>query len=238
MQTDTPNWIAKDCVDIGLFTNNLDPMLSFWQSEIGLSFDHMLPVGGGVRQYRHDYERAVFKLNHARDPLQPASEGGYQRLIIGRDDIEIPKDLTDPDGNHVRLVPRGTEGIDHWAIEVAASSLEQFFDHYHGRLGLPRDDVRPDAVRCGRSLIIGITAPEVAEHADGHDMRRMGFRYTTIQVSKVDSIHAIAVGNGADQGAAPQTLGKTARISFLKDACGNWMELSQRASITGSLAPG
>lgn len=238
MQTAPPNWIAKDCLDVGLFTNNLETMLSFWQSEIGLSFDHMLPVGGGVRQYRHDYEGAVLKLNHARDPLQLASAGGYRRLIIGRDDVATPKDLTDPDGNHVQIVPRGTDGIDHWAIEVSASDLEQFVDHYHGHLGLPRDAVRPDAVRCGRSLIVGVVAPETSKQTGGDEMRRLGFRYTTIQVGKVDSVHAAAIRNGADQGAAPQTLGKTARISFLKDACGNWMELSQRASITGSLAPG
>ena len=238
MQNAPPNWIAKDCLDVGLFTNNLEPMLSFWQSEIGLSFDHMLPVGGGVRQYRHDYEGAVLKLNHARDPLQLASAGGYRRLIIGRDDVAMPKDLTDPDGNHVQLLPRGTDGIAHWALEVSASNLEQFFDHYHGQLGLPRDAVRPDAVRCGRSLIVGVVAPETSKQTDGDEMRRLGFRYTTIQVSKVDSVHATAIRNGADQGAPPQTLGKTARISFLKDACGNWMELSQRASITGSLAPG
>lgn len=237
MQTSPPDWIAKDCVDVGLFTNNLDPMLSFWQSQIGLSFDHMLPVGGGVRQYRHDFESAVLKLNHARDPLLPASIGGYQRLIIGRDGVSVPKDLTDPDGNCVRLVPRGWDGIDHWAIEVAAESREQFFEHYHGCLGLPRDASRPDAVRCGKSLIICIEAPEIARQTAGDEMRRSGYRYTTIQVSKVDSVHATSVQNGADQGAAPQTLGETARISFLKDACGNWMELSQRASITGSLAP-
>lgn len=238
MPTTAPEWLAKNCLDVGLFTNNLNPMLSFWDTQVGLKFDHMLPVGGGVRQYRHDYETAVLKLNHARDPLQPASIGGYQRLVIGRDDVAAQNDLIDPDGNLVRLVPRGSDGIDHWAIEVAASSLEQFFDHYHGKLGLPRDAVRPDAVRCGCSLIIGIVTPEIAKQTDGDNMRRMGFRYTTIQVSKVDSVHATAILNGADQGAAPQTLGKTARISFLKDACGNWMELSQRASITGSLAPG
>lgn len=238
MQTAPPDWLAKNCLDVGLFTNNLEPMLAFWQSEVGLAFDHMLPVGGGVRQYRHDYEKAVLKLNHARDSLPPASAGGYRRLIIGRDDVAVPKDLTDPDGNQIQLVPRGTDGIDHWAIEIAVSNLEQFFGHYHGHLGLPRDAFRPDAVRCGSSLIVGVVAPETSKQTDGDEMRRLGFRYTTIQVSKVDSVHARAIANGADQGAPPQTLGQTARISFLKDACGNWMELSQRASITGSLAPG
>jgi lactoylglutathione lyase len=34
---------------------------------------------------------------------------------------------------------------------------------------------------------------------------------------------------------APVTLGTTARISFIRDPDGNWIELSQRASLTGSL---
>ena len=36
---------------------------------------------------------------------------------------------------------------------------------------------------------------------------------------------------------APVTLGTTARISMVRDPDGNWIELSQRASIAGSLDP-
>jgi catechol 2,3-dioxygenase-like lactoylglutathione lyase family enzyme len=230
-----PAWIAKDCLDIGLFTNRLDEMLAFWQEEVGLAYDHMLPLGGGVRQHRHDFETAVLKLNHARMPLAPESPGGYQRLIIGKQDIAETKDLYDPDGNAIRLVPKGHEGVEHWAIELAVASSEAFFNHYETRLGLPRDPVRSDAVRCGRSLIIGTVAPDIADLTDPDEMMRTGFRYTTIQVHKVDPVHSQAVSLGADEGAPPETLGQTARISFLKDANGNWMELSQRASITGSL---
>ncbi|MCR9196072.1 MAG: VOC family protein [Hyphomonas sp.] len=237
MSDQTPSWIAKDCLDVGLFTNQLEDMLTFWQTDVGLPFDHMLPVGGGVRQHRHDFGGAVLKLNHARDPLSPASRGGYLRLIIAKDGQTDIQDLTDPDGNHVRLVPIGQSGVEHWAIEVATASAEAFLTHYHHRLGLPRvpDQV---AVRCGRSLIVGIIAPDIADETDSDEMRRTGFRYTTIQVAKVDSLHAQALEQGATEGAPPRTLGKTARISFLKDGHGNWMELSQRASITGSLDPG
>jgi len=33
----------------------------------------------------------------------------------------------------------------------------------------------------------------------------------------------------------PFNMGKTARISFITDPDGNWIELSQRASLTGPL---
>jgi hypothetical protein len=36
---------------------------------------------------------------------------------------------------------------------------------------------------------------------------------------------------------APLTLGTTARIAMIRDPDGNWIELSQRASIVGSLDP-
>lgn len=233
-----PDWLAKDALDIGLFTNQLEPMLAFWQEEVGLPFDHMLPVAGGVRQYRHDFQGAVLKLNDARDDLAPASKGGYQRLIIAKEGLLAPQDLVDPDGNRVRLVPVGDGGVTHWAIEVATPDAAMFFGFYELALGLPRSSEHPMAVQCGRSLIIGVVAPDIAAQTDAQDMQRLGFRYTTIQVAKVDSVHARVLAAGEAAGAAPRTLGETARISFVKDGSGNWMELSQRASITGSLAPG
>jgi lactoylglutathione lyase len=36
----------------------------------------------------------------------------------------------------------------------------------------------------------------------------------------------------------PTTLGTTARISMVRDPDGNWIELSQRASIVGTLEVG
>ena len=43
------------------------------------------------------------------------------------------------------------------------------------------------------------------------------------------------LAHGGGEATAPVTLGTTARISMVKDPDGNWIELSQRASITGSL---
>lgn len=239
--------LAKDCLDVGLFTNNLAPMLEFWQQEVGLVFDHMLPVGGGVRQHRHDFQGSVFKLNHSREvltrpPEKPPGEG-YLRLSIARPDVTQSQELTDPDGNRVRLVPPGFEGIDQWAIEVACGSAEEFDQFYCVGLGLPRvADSSHCAVNCGRSLIVGCVVPGLAEvplsesQSRSAEMRALGFNYTTIQVQKVDAVHASVLANGGLEGREPTTLGETARISFVRDRRGNWMELSQRASLTGSLS--
>ena len=54
---------------------------------------------------------------------------------------------------------------------------------------------------------------------------------------EVDREHAHVLAHGGREARAPVTLGTTARISMVRDPDGNWIELSQRASLTGSLEP-
>ena len=68
-------------------------------------------------------------------------------------------------------------------------------------------------------------------------MRGLGYRYITVQVWKVDEEHANFLARGGTEASAPRTLGTTARISFIKDPDENWIEVSQRASLTGDLSP-
>ncbi len=62
-----------------------------------------------------------------------------------------------------------------------------------------------------------------------------GFRYITFQVFQCDEEHAHILRHGGREAMKPTTLGTTARISMVRDPDGNWIEISQRASITGSL---
>jgi lactoylglutathione lyase len=43
------------------------------------------------------------------------------------------------------------------------------------------------------------------------------------------------LAGGAREAMAPRTLGTTARVSMVLDPDGNWIELSQRASLVGTL---
>lgn len=199
-----PTYLAKDALDIGLFTENLEPMLAFWQQEVGLAFDHMLPLGGGVRQHRHEHAGGVFKLNHSRHPLPKAAGGGHLRAIIAKPCQADIRNLIDPDGNAVTLVPPGTHGIHHWAIEIAAHSEDEFLAFYHTALGLPLTDSDHVAVQVGRSQIIARIDPMLAVQTDSEIMARKGYRYTTLQVDKVDPVHAAVLGAGGTEGAAPQ----------------------------------
>lgn len=245
--------LAKDCLDIGVFTQSLEPMLEFWQQSVGLEFDHMLPVGGGVRQHRHELAGSVLKLNHSRQPLggehaQSAglSGSGYLRILIAHSDVDTPRELKDPDGNLILFVSPGFNGITQWAIEVATGSVAEFLDFYESGLGLPAVAVEdyPCAVACGRSLILGSVRNELLDQPlaqsqhQSEEMRRIGITYTTLQVQKVDSVYEQVLANGGLAGRAPTTLGETARIAFVRDRRGNWIELSQRASLTGTLAIG
>jgi lactoylglutathione lyase len=67
-------------------------------------------------------------------------------------------------------------------------------------------------------------------------MRGVGFRYITVQIWDVEEEHRQVLSRGGDEGRAPVTLGETARISFIKDPDGNWIEISQRASLTGAVS--
>jgi lactoylglutathione lyase len=66
-------------------------------------------------------------------------------------------------------------------------------------------------------------------------MRAVGMRYITVQVRDCDREHRRLTSMGVCEGAAPVTLGAVARISFVRDPDGNFIEVSQRASLTGSL---
>jgi hypothetical protein len=74
--------LAKNVIDLGLSTNNLEPMLRFWQQDAGLRFDHVLPVRRGQKQYRHDAAGSVIKLNHHSEPLLPAARSGYPKVLL------------------------------------------------------------------------------------------------------------------------------------------------------------
>jgi hypothetical protein len=82
--------LAKNVIDLGLSTNNLEPMLRFWQQDAGLRFDHVLPVRRGQKQYRHDALGSVIKLNHHAKPLPAAASSPTGQLITALRNVFRP----------------------------------------------------------------------------------------------------------------------------------------------------
>jgi predicted enzyme related to lactoylglutathione lyase len=222
--------LAKPHLDVGLFTNNEHAMLDFWQRQVGLPFEETLPLGGGVRQHRHAMNGSVLKLNAARDPLNGAPPSGYRELTIARAGIAAPKLLIDPDGNRVVLAPPGDDGVAGIGVRMAvrdAVAFRRFFGD-----AMQFENVAVNTYRCGDSLV---TFEEDESAIRTEPMRAPGFRYLTVQVFDVDAEHRGIVERGGGEGRPPVTLGSTARVSFVRDPDGNWIEISQRASLTGPL---
>jgi lactoylglutathione lyase len=226
--------LAKNVIDIGLSTNNLEPMLRFWQEDVGLRFDHVLPVRRGQKQYRHDAMGSVIKLNHHRELLPAAPPSGYRELVIAREGVDGPRDMVDPDGNRMRLVPPGYDGVTQIGVAMRVRSLSNCRTFYGDILGFAEERSSTGlAFRLGDSLLL--MEQDAAVTVD--PLRQApGWRYITLQVAEIDLLHAALRSKGVREGFAPVTLGDVARISMILDPDGNWIELSRRASIVGNLS--
>jgi catechol 2,3-dioxygenase-like lactoylglutathione lyase family enzyme len=234
--------LAKRFIDVGIFTNRLDEMRAFYGERVRLPYEELLPVGGGVRQYRYGLLGSVLKINHARDPLPPRIAGGYKKLSISDPRTPMPLVMQDPDGNDIELVPSGQRSVSQIEIHLGVTD-EDLFAHFYGdalqaeridagrfKLGdtsisFKRD---PAAVRAQKSAA-GTAMDAMAT------MRAVGMRYVTIQVRNVDTEHRRLMSMGVWEGSAPVSLGSVARISFIRDPDGNFIEISQRASLTGPI---
>jgi len=61
--------LAKERIDIGLYTTSGPQVREFWQNQIGLPFDHLLPVRKGQKQYRYHLLGSVLKINELAAPI-------------------------------------------------------------------------------------------------------------------------------------------------------------------------
>jgi catechol 2,3-dioxygenase-like lactoylglutathione lyase family enzyme len=226
--------LAKKVIDVGLSTNNLEPILRFWQQDVGLRFDHVLPVRRGQKQYRHDEQGSVIKLNHHVEPLPEAAASGYRELIVAREGLQKPRQMVDPDGNRIQLVPPGYDGVTQIGVAMGVRSPSEHRKFYGDILGFAEQPWSGGpAFRLGDSLVL----LEQDRTATVDPVRQArGWRYITLQVADIDAVHDELRSKGVREGLAPITLGDVARISMILDPDGNWIELSRRASIVGSLA--
>jgi len=222
--------LAKPRIDVGLYTNRRDEMLAFWRDEVGLPYEELLPMGGGVQQHRLGLNGSVLKINHSREPLPDEPRSGYVELAIAREGLQAPRALLDPDGNRVVLVPPRHDSVSAIGVTLGVRDPAAFRAFYGKALEL--EPAGEDAFRCGDSLL-RFRADRAAREVGR--MTGPGYRYVTIQVRDVDAEHAGILARGGAEGRPPLTLGKVARISFVRDPDGNWLEISQRASLTGPL---
>lgn len=222
--------LAAPRVDIGLHTNNLDAMLAFWQGEVGAEFKEALPIRPGMTQYRHDVNGSVLKINHHSAALPITPPAGYRELLIARNGLAAVKQLKDPDENLVSLVP-SMDNMSQIGVRLHVRDMGRHRKFYSKILGLT--EMSPGVLRAGDSALFLTESEDATSDAS---FEGKGWRYITFQVFKVDEEHARILALGGREALAPITLGKTARISMIRDPDGNWIEISQRASIVGPLS--
>ena len=225
--------LAKPHFDVGVMTDRLEEMLTFWQGPVGLPFEEILPTGGGNHQHRHAVNGSIFKLNHPRKGLPDAPPSGYRRMWIARDGMDARQELVDPDDNRVVLVPRGEDDIEGVAMTVGVRDPEAHARFYVEVLQL--EELSERRFRCGDSILFVEHDPKAADKRDGRAFYGRGYRYLTIQVFDCAGEHARMLAAGGVEGLAPQQIGEVAMISMLRDPDDNWIEISQRASLTGPL---
>jgi lactoylglutathione lyase len=221
--------LAKQHLDIGLFSSKRDEQLAFWQETVGLSYDHMGKVGGGVQQHRHHMNGSILKMNHSRDALPAMAPSGIVGLQIAREGLSETKALADPDGNRVTLVPKGHDGVEGIAILLRVNdpaAHDRFWTH-----AMQYERVGEGRYRCGDSLIV-IAGQGKVEHR-GAAWRGPGYRYTTVQVWDCVAEYEGILARGGTSGGEVRILGETVRYAFVCDPDGNHIEISQRASLTG-----
>ena len=144
--------LAKQHLDIGLFSNQREQQLAFWQETVGLPYDHMGKVGGGVQQHRHHMNGSILKMNHSRDPLPAMAPSGIVGLQIAREGLSATQALADPDGNKVTLVPKGQDGVEGIAILLRVNdpaAHDRFWTH-----AMQYERVGEGRYRCGDSLVV------------------------------------------------------------------------------------
>ena len=225
--------LAKPHFDVGAMTDRLQEMLAFWQGPVGLPFEEILATGGGNHPHRHAMNGSIFKLNHPRKGLSDTPPSGYQGLWIARDGLDVRQELVDPDGNRVILVPRGEEDIEGVAMTVGVRDLEALARFYTE--GLQLEELSGSRFRSGDSILFVEHDPNAADHTDKGSFYGRGFRYLTIQVFDCAGEHARILAAGGIEGLAPRQIGEVAFISMVRDPDDNWIEISQRASLTGPL---
>jgi catechol 2,3-dioxygenase-like lactoylglutathione lyase family enzyme len=216
--------LAKPALDVGLYTNRAEEATAFYEHHIGLTYDHALPVTRHVLQHRFRVHGSVLKVNASDRPLETAPSG-YRSLTVAGD---AAVDLVDPDGLPVRVATDLAPGVD-TSVEVRTSQPDAHARFYRDGLGT---SVAGDRFRLGTTEL-RLVADESQPPAGRLDAS--GFRYLTVQVYDVVAEHDRLVDMGAAEGMPPTRLGDVAAISFVRDPGGNWIEISQRASLTGPL---
>ena len=219
--------LAKSVIDIGYFTEDLAKSLDFWRTEVGLDYEPPIEFNDGLTQYRHKLGDSIIKINTSKNLLNN-NPGQYAKLLIAREGQTTPETVFDPEGNEIMFVPPGYNSVTGVGICIKTSRVELYKKFYQDDLECAT--ICDNTFQLGNSIIFLDRDPNASRA--GHWVDK-GLRYFTIHVRQIDNTYAALMDAGVEPGEAPYSIGKIARISFIKDPDGRWVEVAQRASLAG-----
>lgn len=219
--------LAKPHLDIGLFTQRIGDQRAFWGERAGLRLDLELKLRKSWIQHRFDAHGSVIKVNHFEPAMPDWSPSGYVGVTIARDGAR-PWQARHPDGGLVRLVPTGTDGVVRLGITVSTPNPARMMEFYLKAMEF--EQAGPHIARCGDTLLFVEQGPGGEWH---EDFVAPGNRYLTVQIFNADEACDGIVARGGRLARAPVNYGEIARVGFVADPDGNWIEMSARASLTG-----
>jgi len=227
--------LARPQVDVGIFTNNIEKMRAFYSERLGLAYESMLPVGGGMRQFRYLANGSVIKLMDSRDPLRRRRPGGYETIMIATPKVTHGEALADPDDNTIELVPPGRDDVTQLEVRVGVVDVDEFGEFYTKALGA--QPIGGNRYKVGETIFGVYHEPSVRRVSSGSfanplevvkAMAELGIQYVTIQTRNCDDAFKQVTSAGAKEAIAPSNFGTVARICFVRDPDGNFIEISQR----------
>lgn len=223
--------LAKRQLDIGTMIHDWDAAETFWAETVGLPYTKFEKIGGGVRQHRFDCRGSVIKVNHSRDQMPPQATI-HRRLRIASEQVTEPKLVVDPEGVEIELVPVGHDNIIDVEVVNATADLAEARRFWVNGIG--GTEIAPGRFRVGDSIVHCVEEPGLEKPVD---RKGPGFRYLTVQVQHVDEAWSRLVDMGFVGEMPPTSLGTTARVSFVRDPDGGYLEVSERAEFTARPIP-
>jgi catechol 2,3-dioxygenase-like lactoylglutathione lyase family enzyme len=143
--------------------------------------------------------------------------------------------VADPDGNAIELVQLAdTARNGELQLGFTVGDAEKTRAFYRDVMGLKELESRQMAAgagtqyrfQTGKTVIKFWAAKPGTPVRTGEAFAAAGLRYFTYLVRDVDAVHAEFVKRGAKIGAAPADFGNVARIMFVADPDGNWIEFA------------
>jgi len=222
--------LARTTLDPGCFSSRGEEMTSFYENEVGLPFLERLEHSPQYRELMLSLYEGKLKIQ-SFDEEMPNSASGYRSLIFARDGATEVRDLNDPDGSRVTVVPVGHRGVTNIGLTCAVADVEVQRRFYVDGMG---------AVESEGGLSVGTTRIFVTHDASqtkeaNTPPRSVGFVYVTLIVHEAETACRTLLEAGADESLRMLRLDDRCVFCWLRDPHGNWIEIVQYADLSGPL---